>query len=452
MAEEFQAGVCGSVWWSGLPRSSLGMSPCSVAINDMGSFGWPSDLLEVKPRSNIEGSVMFQDIQQKQQDQPDSVCGGGDVLTDSALQMMGIGPLTSSTTTEDWSQTLLASAGRSENNFNSSILQDDMINPRLNFRQETGMDCPQIHINNYSIPDSTINEFKQTNQEFSLDEPGLNCATSSGDSAATCQGLPSSFRMSSASYNSYSPTLIPTLFDTDHHHQPQQSLFENGSMNYPSATNYRPSLNEFDPSLAKLSPLIRPNSLPKQPPINPFWNATTAAINDIRASIFPSKLFEEKPNSPNVTTKPTSEAVQDSGSAVKKSSSEPAFKKLRIETPSPLPTFKVRKEKLGDRITALQQLVSPFGKTDTASVLQEAIEYIKFLHDQVSVLSTPYIKNGAPVQRHQATDKLTRDSELGPKQDLRSRGLCLVPISSTLPVATETTADFWTPTFGGTFR
>lgn len=49
----------------------------------------------------------------------------------------------------------------------------------------------------------------------------------------------------------------------------------------------------------------------------------------------------------------------------------------------------------------------------------------------------------------QGCDKL--DTE-GPKQDLRTRGLCLVPISSTYPVANETTADFWTPTFGGTFR
>ena len=39
-----------------------------------------------------------------------------------------------------------------------------------------------------------------------------------------------------------------------------------------------------------------------------------------------------------------------------------------------------------------------------------------------------------------------KESE-GPKQDLRSRGLCLVPISSTFPVASEATADFWTPTF-----
>jgi len=41
-----------------------------------------------------------------------------------------------------------------------------------------------------------------------------------------------------------------------------------------------------------------------------------------------------------------------------------------------------------------------------------------------------------------------KESE-GRKQDLRSRGLCLVPISSTFPVANESSVDFWTPTFGG---
>uniref|UniRef100_A0A7C8ZUK1 BHLH domain-containing protein n=1 Tax=Opuntia streptacantha TaxID=393608 RepID=A0A7C8ZUK1_OPUST len=60
-------------------------------------------------------------------------------------------------------------------------------------------------------------------------------------------------------------------------------------------------------------------------------------------------------------------------------------KKPRFESRSSCPPFKVRKEKLGDRIAALQQLVAPFGKTDTASVLMEAIGYIKFLQNQVEV-------------------------------------------------------------------
>ncbi|GJW54853.1 WRKY domain-containing protein [Tanacetum coccineum] len=60
-----------------------------------------------------------------------------------------------------------------------------------------------------------------------------------------------------------------------------------------------------------------------------------------------------------------------------------------------------RKPKLGDRITELQQLVSPFGKTDTSSVLLETCEYIRFLHEQVSVLMTPYTKQGAPLKPQQ---------------------------------------------------
>nr|GME01036.1 transcription factor bHLH112-like [Ipomoea batatas] len=46
---------------------------------------------------------------------------------------------------------------------------------------------------------------------------------------------------------------------------------------------------------------------------------------------------------------------------------------------------------------------------------------------------------------------VSQDQE-GRKAELRSRGLCLVPISSTFPVATETSSDFWTPTFGASFR
>uniref|UniRef100_A0A804UMP7 BHLH domain-containing protein n=1 Tax=Zea mays TaxID=4577 RepID=A0A804UMP7_MAIZE len=55
-------------------------------------------------------------------------------------------------------------------------------------------------------------------------------------------------------------------------------------------------------------------------------------------------------------------------------------------------TVQEKKDKIGERVAALQQLVSPFGKTDTASVLQEASGYIKFLHQQLEVLSSPYMR------------------------------------------------------------
>ncbi|XP_062232596.1 transcription factor bHLH123-like [Phragmites australis] len=153
--------------------------------------------------------------------------------------------------------------------------------------------------------------------------------------------------------------------------------------------------------------------------------------------------------------KSNKESVQEACSSVTRRSvpdSPAAPKKPRIEMPSPLPTFKARKEKLGDRITALQQLVSPFGKTDTASVLHEAIEYIKLLHDQVDSLSSPYLRYGRPVQlqQQQGSGKAKDGGEV--KEDLRSRGLCLVPVAATYTVASETAPEFWHPTFGGTFR
>ncbi|CAI9760282.1 unnamed protein product [Fraxinus pennsylvanica] len=206
-------------------------------------------------------------------------------------------------------------------------------------------------------------------------------------------------------------TLLKSLCDTDS--QPHNSSLDNRAMNYQSPYQ-------------KYATLL---------------TATAASLNDIRASLlsptqsqFPLSNINAKPN----LLKGVDKEKRGLSSVAKKTSSEAALKRPRIETPSPSPTFKVRKEKLGDRITVLQQLVSPFGKTDTASVLQETIEYIKFLHDQVSVLSTAYWKNGSFVERQQAADK----------QDLKSWGLCLVPISSTFPAAAETATDFSTPTFG----
>ncbi|KAL8539048.1 hypothetical protein ACS0TY_000878 [Phlomoides rotata] len=74
-----------------------------------------------------------------------------------------------------------------------------------------------------------------------------------------------------------------------------------------------------------------------------------------------------------------------------------------------------RSQKLTDKITALQKLVSPYGKTDTASVLLEASISIKALQDQIKELFQLI-----PVQE---TTNMIREKGT----DLKSRGLCLVP-------------------------
>lgn len=96
---------------------------------------------------------------------------------------------------------------------------------------------------------------------------------------------------------------------------------------------------------------------------------------------------------------------------------------------------KDRKEKLGEKIVALQQLVSPYGKTDTASVLLEASEYIQFLHEQVKVLSAPYLHSAPAAAKVQGFET----------HNLSSRGLCLVPLSYTAGVARTNGADIWAP-------
>ncbi|KAJ6810338.1 transcription factor bHLH110 [Iris pallida] len=124
-------------------------------------------------------------------------------------------------------------------------------------------------------------------------------------------------------------------------------------------------------------------------------------------------------------------------------SSQSVAKKPRLESRPSFSPFKVRKEKLGDRIAALQQLVAPFGKADTASVLMEAIGYIKFLQDQIETLSVPYMRslNTKKMRTSEETSNEERDEQ---KMDLRSRGLCLVSLSCTSYV-TNANGGVWTP-------
>ncbi|XP_030492252.2 transcription factor bHLH68 [Cannabis sativa] len=125
----------------------------------------------------------------------------------------------------------------------------------------------------------------------------------------------------------------------------------------------------------------------------------------------------------------------------------PSNKKARVQASSSQPPLKVRKEKLGDRITALHQLVSPFGKTDTASVLLEAIGYIRFLHTQIEALSSPYLGNASKNMRNfnQQYVNNGEDDDDEKAKELKSRGLCLVPVSFTEHVGSDNGADYWAP-------
>ncbi|XP_039014596.1 transcription factor bHLH68-like [Hibiscus syriacus] len=172
------------------------------------------------------------------------------------------------------------------------------------------------------------------------------------------------------------------------------------------------------------------------------------------------------------------QTLPDRSSEGNSSATGGAMKKARVQPSATQSTFKARKDKLGDRITALHQLVSPFGKTDTASVLLETTGYIRFLHSQIEALSLPYMGNGQGSITQQQPIKgmrscifpedgagqlLTENSmkrKGGPNQqesheepkDLMSRGLCLVPLPCTLHVDNDNGADFWAPAFGGWFR
>nr|XP_008366245.2 transcription factor bHLH123-like isoform X3 [Malus domestica] len=432
MADEFQTP---GNWWdsSSRTRFETGASPPSSSLNSLGSFGWQPDMVDIKARSSMDSgsvsgtsSMVFHDTH-KLQEGSDSASGG-----DPNLHMMALG-LSSPAT--DWNQALFRGE-KAETSFRS-ILQENMNSSTANFQQESDQQLQwRDKLFAGGCGDSS-NEFKQMNRGFSLDQTQFSPQYSSGESTVTCQGLPSSFQMDSASAALYgSPsTILQGILGPHHDNQPQQP--NSATINFPYQGNYGiNNSSELLPSWSKVPQFVR-TSPPKQPPHShlqfsnnaPFWNAPhEAAMKDVRPSFFPSlqpqfptARFDEKPK--NISE------VQESGAVGKKSGSEVVSKRPRNETSSPLPAFKVRKEKMGDRITALQQLVSPFGK----------------------VLSTPYMKSGTAIQHQQQMSDKSKDPD-GPKQDLSSRGLCLVPVSSTFPVTHETTVDFWTPTFGGTYR
>ncbi|KAK6118638.1 hypothetical protein DH2020_047630 [Rehmannia glutinosa] len=117
----------------------------------------------------------------------------------------------------------------------------------------------------------------------------------------------------------------------------------------------------------------------------------------------------------------------------------------RLKTADVPLSSKEKKDKVSERISALQQIVSPFGKTDTASVLLEAMEYIQFLHEQVKVLSAPYLYSTPTQLQVTITTMCICTSKDDEASSLKAKGLCLVPISFTAGVASSNGADIWAP-------
>lgn len=391
MSEDFEMGMRGENWWNP-PRDYvlLSSSPCSTrepnGIEGRSFGNCSADMMQIIKIGRCSKELNDDDRSIAFQDDFMQTAHQTDCMMDStSFHTMGFDLFSASS---DWNLAVLQSSGIDESSTaNSKLQEEDMASSKFDYD------------NNQE-------------KEVMIDDSSHQIQTDywrKSHCAPTCHGISTN---GSFTYYVYPSNSIQSSLEPERHqHQP------------PPFDNQQFSGLHF-------------NNSPRNE--SSFINASS------RAQFVHPTLEDEQPICP----KTSCEDVGDLGSMAKNIGVGPVFKRPRFETPSPLPTFKVRKEKLGDRVTALQQLVSPFGKTDTASVLHEAVEYIKFLHDQVSVLCSPYMGNEAPVE---APGK-RKDDQLGlSKLDLRSRGLCLVPISSTFPVATTTTPHLWAPTLERNF-
>ncbi|CAN8258635.1 unnamed protein product [Cochlearia groenlandica] len=414
-------------WWK-LSSSSSSLSSSSTSTS-------------MRPNSN-ESSVVFHDNLHHHHDHHEhSLATNNHHQHHHNLQMIGLGLSSSqSHDVDQWNHSLLRGGdSKAETSF-GLMLQENLnldANANAMWRDQHQQ---QQHIDNNN--DYKTQNIASSNRGFFLDHTQFSSphgSSSTDSSTVTCQGFV-------VDNNLYGTATTQNSSSSGMFHNQQSNLAY-------SSTPY-----DHMAATAMPSGLFMRSSPPAQKPHSPlrfsnnatYWNPSAAAG---KAGLDASSGFFHPPqiHAPNFHDQPKgmSEIRDLSGSEAKRGGGEqPAAKRTKSEAASPSPAFKVRKEKMGDRIAALQQLVSPFGKTDAASVLSEAIEYIKFLHQQVSALSNPYMKSGASLH-HQQIDH-EREVE---EADLRSRGLCLVPVSSTFPVTHDTSSvDFWTPTFGGTFR
>ncbi|XP_047328904.1 transcription factor bHLH7-like [Impatiens glandulifera] len=115
---------------------------------------------------------------------------------------------------------------------------------------------------------------------------------------------------------------------------------------------------------------------------------------------------------------------------------------------------RLRRERIAERIRALQELVPTINKTDRAVMMDEILDYVKFLQLQVKVLSISRLGGGGgaavPLILEQGGDetesclsndgttekqvvKLMEENNIGAAmQFLHSKALCIMPITTTI--------------------
>ncbi|CAH8383305.1 unnamed protein product [Eruca vesicaria subsp. sativa] len=356
---------------------------------------------------------------------------------------------------DQWNQSLLRGDSKAETSFGVTLQENLNLDSTSNANaiQESDSSHHQALWRDTQINNSDFKpqlNMTTSNRGFFLEHQLSPHGSSSTDSSTvTCQGFPVDNSSNTLYGTATSPSSSSAMFHPSRNHQRTNLGYR----------NYDQMATALHSTWFSRSSPPKPHSPLRFSNNATFWNpaATSESVgptqHDALPNLFPAlqppqihaPSFDEQPKSmTKVRDSSSSEVKRDGGD-------QPVSKRAKSEAASPSPAFKARKEKMGDRIAALQQLVSPFGKTDAASVLSESIEYIKFLHQQVSALSNPYMKSVASLQ-HQQSDH-HKELEVSEEADLRSRGLCLVPVSSIFPVTHgTTTVDFWTPTFGGTFR
>ncbi|CAN1328306.1 bHLH transcription factor RHL1 [Linum perenne] len=245
-------------------------------------------------------------------------------------------------------------------------------------------------------------------------------------------------------------------------------------------------LQHFDPSSAAsaddfLDHLML-SSIP--PSSSPAWaDHVKSPWADLTSDDHNVAGFFDDPAAVNLASKLRHHQISGDGSSIH-SLFTGGFSAASIHPTAPhfhLPPSQLRRERIAERMKSLQELVPNANKTDKASMLDEIIDYVKFLQLQVKVLSmsrlggaaavAPLVadmsseggaaagdgvqttstttaaggtNDGLTMTEHQVA-KLMEEDMGSAMQYLQGKGLCLMPISLATAISTATSRQPTSP-------